>query len=83
MYFASYRLWDRFRDAPWQRIVRGGLVPVTIGLVIASGAVMARAADPDWQAALLTIAAALVMLMTRLPLWVLLAGGVLGGLGLL
>jgi hypothetical protein len=32
----------------------------------------------------LTIAAALVMLMTRLnPLWVLLAGGVLGGLGLL
>jgi chromate transporter len=45
---------------------------------------MARAADPDWRAAALTIAAALVMLMTRLnPLWVLLAGGVLGGLGLL
>ena len=84
MYFASYRLWDRFRDAPWQRIVRGGLVPVTIGLIIASGAVMARAADPNWQAGAVTIAAALIMLKTRLnPLWTLLAGGTLGGLGLL
>ena len=84
MYFASYRLWDRFRDAPWQRIVRLGLVPVTMGLVIASGMVMARAADTGWQAAALTIAAAAIMLATRLnPMWLLLAGGALGGLGLL
>jgi chromate transporter len=84
MYFASYRLWDRFRNAPWQRIVRLGLVPVTMGLVIASGMVMARAADTGWQAAALTIAAAVIMLATRLnPLWMLVAGGALGGLGLL
>jgi len=24
MYFAAYRAWDRFRDAPWQRILRLG-----------------------------------------------------------
>ena len=84
MYFASYRLWDRFRDAPWQRVVRLGLVPVTMGLVIASGMVMARAADPGWQAAAVTIAAAAITLATRLnPLWLLLAGGALGGFGLL
>ena len=84
MYFAAYRLWDRFRDAPWQRIVRLGLVPVTMGLVIASGMVMARAADTGWPAAALTIAAAVIMLATRLnPMWLLLAGGALGGLGLL
>ena len=84
IYFASYRLWDRFRDTSWQGVVRGGLVPVTIGLVIASGVVMARTADANWQAAALTILAALVMLKTRInPLWTLLAGGVLGGLGLL
>jgi chromate transporter len=84
IYFASYRLWDRFRDAPWQRIVRMGLVPVTVGLVIASGIVMARAADADWQEAVVTIAAALILLKTRLnPLWTLLLGGALGGLGLL
>jgi hypothetical protein len=26
MYLIAYRLWDRFRAAPWQRIVRNGLV---------------------------------------------------------
>jgi chromate transporter len=84
MYFASYRLWDRFCDAPWQRIVRLGLVPVTMGLVIASGMVMARAADTGWQAAAITTGAAAITLATRLnPMWLLLAGGALGGLGLL
>ena len=84
IYFASYRLWDRFRNAPWQRIVRLGLVPVVVGLVIASGMVMARAANTGWQAAALTIAAAAITLATRLnPMWMLLAGGALGGLGLL
>ena len=84
IYFASYRLWDRFRDAPWQRIVRLGLVPVNMGLVIASGMVMARAANTGWRAAAVTIAAAAITLATRLnPMWMLLAGGVLGGLGLL
>ena len=84
IYFASYRLWDRFRDAPWQRIVRLGLVPVIMGLVIASGIVMAGAANTGWRAAAVTIAAAAIMLATRLnPMWMLLAGGVLGGLGLL
>lgn len=84
MYFAAYRLWHRFRDAPWQRIVRGGLVPVTVGLVIASGTVMARAADTDWRAALMTVAAAGLLLQTRInPLWILAAGATLGGFGLL
>jgi len=84
MYFGAYRVWDRFRNAPWQRIVRLGLVPVTMGLVIASGTVMARAADRSWLAAAVTIAATAITLATRLnPLWLLLAGGALGGLGLL
>jgi chromate transporter len=84
MYFMAYRLWDRFRDAPWQRIVRRGLAPLTIGLVIAGGYVMARAADAGWRSALVTAAAAALLLATRTnPLWILLTGGALGGLGLL
>ena len=84
MYYTGYRLWDRFRDMPWQRIVRLGLAPLTIGLVIAGGYVMARATDVGWRSALLTAAAVGLMLATRIsPLWILLAGGVLGGLGLL
>ena len=47
MYYTSYRLWDRFRDRPWQQILRRALAPLTIGLVIAGGYVMARAADTE------------------------------------
>ena len=84
MYFAAYRLWDRFRNAPWQRVVRLGLVPVIMGLVIASGTVMALAANTSWRAVAVTIAAAAITLATRLsPMWMLLAGAALGGLGLL
>jgi chromate transporter len=84
LYLAAYRLWDRFRAAPWQHIVRRGLVPVTFGLVIGSGTVMARAADANWPAVAVTVAAAVLMLRTPInPLVMLLAGGVLGGFGLL
>jgi chromate transporter len=84
IYFASYRLWDRFRDAAWQQIVRLSLIPVVMGLVIASGTVMARAADTSWPAVFVTIATITIMLLTRIsPMWMLLVGGGLGGLGLL
>ncbi len=84
IYFAAYRLWERSRNSSWRGMVSLGLVPVTMGLVIASGTVMARAADAGWRAAAVTIAAAAIMLATRLnPLWLLLAGGAFGGLGLL
>jgi chromate transporter len=83
MYYTGFRLWDRFRDAPWQRIVRCGLVPVTIGVVIAAGTVMAAAADSSWRGAVLTIAAAGLMLSGRInPLWIIGVAGILGGFGL-
>ncbi len=84
MYYLSHRLWDRFRDMPWQRIVRRALAPLTIGLVIAGGYVMARTGDVGWPSVAITAAAAALMLRTRLsPLWILMAGGALGALGLL
>jgi chromate transporter len=84
IYFATFRLWDRFRDAGWQRSVRAGLAPVTLGLIMASGIVMGRAADASWPAVAISIAAFIGLLMTRLnPIWLLTAGGAAGGLGLL
>jgi chromate transporter len=84
IYFAAYRMWDRFRGAPWQHVARLGLVPITVGLVIGSGIVMARATDATWEAVAVTVAAAALMLQTRInPLLMLVAGGALGGLGLL
>jgi chromate transporter len=83
MYFASYCLWDRFRGGRWQPIVRGGLVPVSVGLVVASGVVMAGASYTGLGALAVTLAAAVLLLSTRLsPLWMLLGGGILGALGL-
>ena len=66
MYFIAHRALDRLLAARWQRIVRIRLVPVTAGLVIAGGAVMAVAADTGWAAATVTSATALIMLHTRL-----------------
>jgi chromate transporter len=84
MYFIAYRWWHRRDDAPWQAVLRRGLVPVTIGIVIAGGAVMAQAADAGWHAALVTAAAAGLLLAARLsPLWILAGGAALGGAGLL
>jgi len=84
MYFVAYRLWDRFRDAPWQKITRAGLAPLTAGLVIAGGTVMARTADISVSAIGVTAAAAALLLFTRLnPLWILGGAGLLGALGVL
>ncbi len=45
---------------------------------------MARAADTGWPSAMVTGAAVGLMPATRLnPLWILMTGGALGGLGLL
>jgi len=45
---------------------------------------MAHTADNSWQAVAVTIATAAITLMTRLnPMWMLLAGGIPGGLELL
>src|SRR5262249_31387313 len=84
LYYLAYRLWDRFRDMPWQRMIRRGLTPLTIGLVIAAGYVVARTSDVGWQSATITGVAVVLTLVPRLSaLWILVAGGAFGGLGLL
>jgi len=73
-------VWRRFKDNPWRRIVQVGLVPVTVGLVAASAAIIARASDTTWGLAVITgVAAALSMRDRVHPLW-LLAGGAVAGL---
>jgi len=84
MYYTGYRLWDRFREMRWQRIARAGIAPLTIGLIIAGGTVMARTADANWRSVAVTGAAAALLLATRInPLLMIGAAGILGGLGFL
>lgn len=73
------QVWDRFKNHPWRRIVQAGLVPVTIGLVAASAALITAASDHEWILGAITAASAAVMITTRLhPLWVLGAGALIG-----
>jgi chromate transporter len=83
MYFVGYRLWDRFRDAAWQKVARASLVPLTCGLIAAGGTVMAQTADKSWVAVGISIAAAALLLVRRInPLWLLAAAAALGAFGL-
>ena len=82
--FVVARTWDRFKDAHWRIAIQAGLVPVSLGLIGASAFVLARTADHNAIAGLLTAATCVVAFATRInPLWLFAAGGLLGLSGLL
>lgn len=61
---------------------QAGMVPVTIGLLLATGVHLAPAWDTDARALLLSIAVAFTVWRTKVSLiWLVAAGGVLGALG--
>jgi chromate transporter len=77
-------VWQRFREARWRRVVQAGLTPVTVGLILAAGVLLCRAAVSDVPTLLLSLGTAAVLLATGLhPLWLLAAGAALGAAGLL
>jgi chromate transporter len=81
--FFVARQWRRYEQAPWRAILKNGLAPVTVGLILASGYVLARVADHTIGAWLVTAATVTLLLVTRInPLWLLAAGAVLGYAGL-
>ena len=80
--YAISHVWNRFRDAPLRAAIQRGLAPVTVGLVLASGYVLARTADATLAAYALTAVTALLALATRMhPLWLLAAAATLGAFG--
>ncbi len=77
--FFIARVWDRFKDAHWRIAIQAGLVPVSLGLIAASAFVLARAADHNVYAAVLTGITAVVTFTTRVnPLWIFVVAGLLG-----
>ena len=78
----ALRLWLRLEKAPWRRAVQAGLVPVSVGLVAASAAVITTTVDRDWIFIALTAAVAALAFSSRIhPLWLLAAGGAIGWTG--
>jgi chromate transporter len=82
--FVLVRLWYRFRDAPWRRLMQAGLTPVTAGLIMASAALLIRTTTIGWGTAAITAVATVLFLATRLhPLLVLAGAAALGASGVL
>jgi chromate transporter len=78
------RLLARSSHSRWPAILQAALVPLSIGLMSASGLILALTADQTWIGALVTVAAAILAFATRLnPLWMLLVGGCLGFAGVI
>jgi chromate transporter len=78
------RLLARSSHARWPGIIQAALVPLSIGLMGASALILAQTSDRNWAAVLATAGAAVLASLTRFnPLWILLAGGVLGGAGVI
>jgi len=76
--FGVRRVMARSADSAWLRVLQGGLVPIAIGLILASGSIMARAADRGALTAAITAAtAALIFWTARSPLWALATGALL------
>jgi len=71
--------WKRYKDRPWRQVVQRGLVPVTVGLVVSSGLLIAEASATTTVMGGIIILCTLLAMNKRIhPLWVLAAGAVLG-----
>lgn len=82
--YASSRGWERFRDSPWRIAAERGLAPISLGLIVASGVTIARAADHGLAAFGVTAVATVLLVWTRVsPLLVMAGAAALGLLGLL
>jgi chromate transporter len=82
-YYVS-RFLARSSHSRWPAIIQAALVPLSIGLMGASGLILAQTADRSWVGGLLTAVAAGLAFATRLnPFWMLLAGGFLGFAGVI
>src|ERR1700709_2457653 len=58
-YYVS-RLLQRSSQSRWPSIIQAALVPLSIGLMAASGLILALTSDQSWAAALITVVAAVL-----------------------
>lgn len=79
MAFGFSRLRARLAGRFWLRVVERGLVPIAVGLIAASGLILAQGTSTGWLPAAVTAASAVFVWRTDFsPLWVLGAGAIVG-----
>jgi chromate transporter len=73
--FVAGRVVTRWSDQRWIKLLKEGLIPVALGLMLASGIAMMRTADQDGLTVAISLAtAAFVVFSRRNPLWAIAAG---------
>jgi len=81
--FAVMRVRRRLAASPLLRAAQTGLIPVVIGLMLASGFLIARATDDTLLEIAITVVVSILVWRTNLnPLWLLGAAAVVGVSGL-
>jgi chromate transporter len=76
-------LWDRFKDSSWRKAIQRAMAPLVAGFTLSGGyAIATPERIPDWRIWLIAASACAGMLLLKKvnPLWLLAAGGVLGGI---
>lgn len=80
--YGVQRAWQRFHDTPLRLLLQRALVPVAIGLILASGIVLARTAGTDWKLiGVITLTAAVAYGTKWNPIGMLAAAAVFGAAG--
>ena len=75
-------VWQRFRTARWRLAIEAGLAPIAVGLVIATGWLVARGGHGGAVAYAISAVTTVLVVFTRVnPLWPVVAAGLLGLLG--
>jgi chromate transporter len=81
--FMFARVWQAVHAAPWRIAFEHGLAPIAVGLIAASGIIVAHAADHSPAQYALTLLATLIFCTTRAsPIVVVGLAGLAGWLGL-
>ena len=76
------RVWEHAKNSPVRKAIEKGFAPLTVGLILASGWVMSKAADHDWRAFLLTGVCTAIFSVTKInPLFIVATAGFIGWLG--
>ena len=82
-FYADRTLWRGSGAVVWREIIDNGLAPITVGLIAASGAILAGANGANPVALIFTAATALVSWRTKFhPLWLIAAGALAGIAGI-
>lgn len=82
--YAASHVWERWNSVGWYKTFERGIVPITVGLIVASAWLLTNASGFGWLNYVITALTAACVLFTRInPLIALAAAAVLGITGVI